>query len=233
MPERVRTAAHGDRHVEAAGADGQHPGGAAERRVAVGAEQRSGRGPRRSPCAPGGRCRCRAWRTSRRTCARRSADSGGRRCCGSRSGRPVVDVGRPPAPGTTRGKPMRLELQPRLRPVGVGQQHLVDAEADLLAERPRARDQVASRSACGSGSGRIGSRRLLDRLEVAALGARCSRRGGGSGGCRRAARARLARPARDAAGRDDGREQVDRDAERVEEGRRVEIDVRNQPLLLA
>src|SRR5688572_27085081 len=37
-------------------------------------------------------------------------------------------------------------------------------------------------------------------------------------------------PAGDAAGRDDGREEVHRDAERVEQRRRVEVDVRDEPL---
>src|SRR5262249_9321069 len=40
------------------------------------------------------------------------------------------------------------------------------------------------------------------------------------------------RPARDAAGRDHGREEIDGNAERVEERRRVEIDVRDQLLCL-
>ena len=30
------------------------------------------------------------------------------------------------------GEPERLELQPRLRAVGVGEEHLIDADADLF-----------------------------------------------------------------------------------------------------
>src|SRR6185436_19949539 len=40
------------------------------------------------------------------------------------------------------------------------------------------------------------------------------------------------RPAGDAAGGDHGREEVDRDVERVKEGRRVEVDVRDELLRL-
>src|SRR5262249_6207264 len=40
----------------------------------------------------------------------------------------------------------------------------------------------------------------------------------------------VGRPARDAAGSDDRREEIDRNAERVEERRRVEVDVRDELL---
>ena len=58
MSDIVGAAAHGHRHVQPAGADGQHADAAAGGGVAVGAQQGLARAWRSAPGAPDGRCRC-------------------------------------------------------------------------------------------------------------------------------------------------------------------------------
>ena len=147
--EEVRATAQGHRDVETARA--RWPACRPLRRAACGCRCRAASGPgwRSSPCAPGGRCRCRAWRRRRRTCARPPACSGGRRSCASRPGRRCGRRSSRPARGTARGKPMASNWSQRHGAVGVGEEHLIDADADLLAGDRLAGDEVAARSACG------------------------------------------------------------------------------------
>ena len=138
----IGAAAHGHRHVEPARADGEHAGGAAERRVAVGAEEEL---PRHAEGlevhlvadAVAGLGEPRPVAARRRlhvTVVVRVPRVDGVDV--------VVDVGDDARRADAR-EPQRLELEQRHRPVGVGEQDLVDGERDLLAGHGLARHEVS------------------------------------------------------------------------------------------
>ncbi len=101
----IRPAAHGHRHVEAARADGQHAGRAAERGVAVGAQHELAGHAEGLEVHLVADAVARAWRTRRRSGSRRSADTGGRPSCASPPGRRCGRCRRPRATGAPAESP--------------------------------------------------------------------------------------------------------------------------------
>ncbi len=144
----VGAAAHGDRHVQAAGAYGQHAGAAGRRRVAVRAQQQ----------VAGGAEALQVYLVADAVPRPREVDPvlGGHgleeavvvRVLEARLEHVVVDVGDGEF-GPHLGDAHRLELEVRHRAGGVLGERLVDADADLGARLQFAGDEVVSEDLSG------------------------------------------------------------------------------------
>ncbi len=139
--EVVRAAPHGHRHVETAGADGEHPGRATQRRVAVGTEQRfprSGETLQVHLMADAIAGLGKDGPVASRGCLHVPVVVGIARIDLVDV---VVDVGHR-SPGHHPREPHGLELEKGPGPVGVRQQNLVDGDPDFLADYRLAGDEA-------------------------------------------------------------------------------------------